>query len=293
VKVFVVGSVNADVTLPVTALPAPGATVAAGEPTRGGGGKGANVAVAAARAGGRVRLVAAVGDDPEGDAARAELADEGIEVSGVSVHPGHATGLAMICVDERGENFIVIAAGANDRLTPEAVTAGLTRMRIGDVCVVNFEIPAAAVLAAASAAHDKGARLLLNPSPVGPIDALLGARPMLVLNAGELEQLGAPAGAPGLLTRGCSAVVVTLGAGGAHVTTPDGSEAVAAFTADPVDTTGAGDAFTGALAAALADGAALGTAATRGSAAGALATQGVGARTALPRRAEIDRLAGP
>jgi ribokinase len=291
--VFVVGSINADVTLAVARLPAAGSTVMAGEPLRSGGGKGANVAVAAARAGAEVRLIAAIGDDPEGDASRRELGAEGVDLAAVEVREGQATGLAMICVDERGANFIVVAPGANAELSAESVIAGLRDLSADDVCVVNFEIPGPAVAAAASVAGERGARVLLNPSPVRPLaPELLTSRTTLIVNASELEELAGEEGigaAGRLRARGCGAVVVTLGGDGVHVLASGVSETVPAFPAKTVDTTGAGDTFTGVLAGAVAEGADLLVGVRRGAAAGALATERIGARAAMPRRPEIDR----
>ena len=126
-RVLVVGSVNVDLTLPVDQLPAPGATVLAGDPVRAGGGKGANVAVAAAREGADVLLVAAVGDDDEGAASVRELAGEGVGTRSIQELAGRPTGMAIICVDRAGENHIVVASGANMALAPEHVEAGLVR----------------------------------------------------------------------------------------------------------------------------------------------------------------------
>ena len=291
--VLVVGSVNADVALPVRRLPVAGSTVLAGAPVRSGGGKGANVAVAAARDGVDVCLVAAVGGDADGERSTRELATAGVDTGRISVLPDHATGLAMICVDEAGENFVVVAPGANARLDAARVVEGLSALARADVCVVNFEIPPKAVNAAAAVCVERGARLLLNASPVRAVeDALLAAAPILVVNRGELEQLTGvrevAGGAESLLQRGCTAVVVTLGADGAQVLTGEHRHVVAPFPAHPVDTTGAGDTFTGVLAGALAGGATLAAAAHRAAAAGALSTEGMGARTAMPDSAAID-----
>lgn len=294
--VYVVGSVNGDLTLRVEELPAPGATILAEDPQRAGGGKGANVAVAAARGGADVRLVAAVGDDEAGEQSLAELRDEGVDTSGLAVVPARATGLAVIYVDAKGENVIVVAPGANSELSPERVNQGLTEIGADDVCVVSYEIPEEAVNAAARIALDRGAALVVNPSPVRPLSPeVLDAAPLVVANAGEVERLtgadGAARGAATLLERGCSSAVVTLGAEGAHVATgPGEAEHVAAFTASVADTTGAGDTFTGLFAAAIASGSDPVHAARRGVAGAALATERVGARAAMPSSAAIDAL---
>lgn len=291
--VFVVGSVNVDIALPVTRLPVAGSTVLAGAPVRTGGGKGANVAVAAARDGIDVCLVAAVGGDADGEHSTNELAAAGVDTKGIVVLPDRATGLAMICVDEAGENFVVVAPGANARLDAARVVEGLSDLAPADVCVVNFEIPPEAVSAAAAVCIERRARLVLNASPVRAVeDALLAVAPILVINRGELEQLTGmrdiAGGAERLLQRGCTAVVVTLGADGAQVLADGDRHAVAPFPARPVDTTGAGDTFTGVLAGTLQRGATLAAAAHRAAAAGALSTEGMGARTAMPDSAAID-----
>jgi ribokinase len=283
-RVVVVGSVNVDLTLPVEQLPAPGATVLAGDPLRAGGGKGANVAVAAAREGAGVALVAAVGDDDEGAASIRELAGEGVDTAAVQVLAGRPTGMAIICVDRAGENHIVVAPGANMALGPEHVEAGLDRVGAGDVCVVNFEIQPGSVVAAARGVAARGGRLLVNPSPVRELPPeVLEARATVVANAGELRRITAEddvrAGAAALRAAGAAAVVVTLGADGADVTTAAGEQvAVPAVPARVVDTTGAGDSFTGVLATALAAGADLVAAVRRAAEAAARSTERVGAR---------------
>ena len=296
--VWVVGSINRDVALGVEELPAPGATVLAGEPVRSGGGKGANVAVAAARDGRPVRMVGAVGHDEAGERSLAELRDEDIDTRGVAVLDETETGFAMICVDGDGENFIVVAPGANSGLTAKLVSAALEDLEGGDVCVVSFEIPDEAIAAAARATASCEATLVVNPSPVRPLaQEVLDAEPLVVVNTGELERLTGETepgpGAAALLEEGCATVVVTLGADGAYVSSAGGEDTtVPAYPAEAADTTGAGDAFTGVLAASLERGEEVVAAARRGAAAAALSTERVGARTGMPASAEIDRLTG-
>lgn len=278
--VHVVGSVNADVTLRVAALPAPGATVlATADPAHAGGGKGANVAVAAARDGARVRLIAAVGDDEAGARSVEELRAEGVDTSGVAVLEDRPTGIATICVDDRGENTIVVAPGANGALDPAHVTAALAGLAAGDVVVISFEIPDDAIAAAARAAAERpGVRLLANPSPVRPLPRdLHAASPLIVANAGEAEALRDA-------TRTID-VVTTLGADGAR--TPDGTHVPAPET-QAADTTGAGDTFTGILAAELARDAPLSGAVTRATTGAALSTRAHGARAGMPHARETD-----
>src|SRR4051794_32185369 len=162
--VVVVGSINADLVVTVDRLPVPGETVIGGRFARHGGGKGANQAVAAARAGARVRFVGAVGDDDFGAAAIEELQREGIDVSAVR-RVGAPTGVALIAVDREGNNQIAVASGANGSVDGSAVGA----LTADDVCLLGFEVPDAAVVAGAHAAAAAGARVVLNPAPARAI----------------------------------------------------------------------------------------------------------------------------
>jgi ribokinase len=281
----VVGSVNADLVVSVRSLPAPGETVSGGTFERHHGGKSANQAVAAARLGASVAFVGAVGDDDLGADAVAALEREGIDCSGVTRLDDAPTGVALIVVDEAGENQIAVASGANARLAGPAVPAGAR------IVLLGLEVPDEAVLAAARAAGD--ARIVLNPAPARPLpDELLDLGPILTPNEAEARSLtGEPnvqAAARALEQRTGAPVVVTLGARGALV----GGEVIAPPPVHPVDTTGAGDSFTGALAAELARGADIGAAARFATAAAALSTQAAGAREGMPDRAAAERALG-
>src|SRR4051812_8820639 len=255
--VLVVGSGNMDNTVQAERLPGRGETVTGGRLLRGGGGKGANAAVAAARAGAAVSLVAAVGADEPGAAARDELRAAGVDVAGVAVLDGVATGTALIVVDAGGDNQIAVASGANHELAADHVA---TALRAGPpaAVLISFEIPDAAVVAAARAAADAGAALVVNPAPARALpEGLAACRPLLTPNqheAAELTGLGAPPDAARALAATTGApVVVTLGARGALLATPGGG-AVAHHPApavDAVDATGAGDVFNGVLVAEL------------------------------------------
>jgi ribokinase len=278
----VVGSVNADLVVTVRSLPAPGETVSGGtfEPHH--GGKSANQAVAAARLGASVAFVGAVGEDDLGADAVAALEREGIDCSGVARLDDAPTGVALIVVDEAGENLIAVASGANARLADPAVPAGAR------IVLLGLEVPDEAVLAAARAAGD--ARIVLNPAPARPLpDELLDLGPILTPNEAEARTLtgepDAQAAARALEQRTGAPVVVTLGARGALV----GGEVIAPPRVHPVDTTGAGDAFTGALAAELARGVDIRAAARFATAAAALSTQAAGAREGMPDRAAVER----
>ncbi len=287
--VLVVGSVNVDLVTTVARLPGPGETVAGGTFARHGGGKGANQAVAAARWGAAVRFAGAVGDDDLGAAAVAELAAEGIDVTAVARVPGAPTGVASIVVDAAGENQIAVASGANAALDPGAALAALGPLDEAAV-VLNLELADPVVLAAARAARAAGLVLVVDPAPARALAApLLDLAPVLVPNAGEARALSGvddPAAAGrALAARTGAPVVVTLGADGALLVHGDAVDAVAAPAVATVDTTGAGDALCGVLAAELARGAPL--AAALGEAVGAAsASTGVpGARAGMPRRA--------
>ena len=297
-RVFIVGSINIDLVLRVDHLPTAGETVSGGTLERHGGGKGANQAVAAARAGGAVAFMGMVGEDDFGEQALAELRDEGIDVSAVVRSAAAATGVACVVVDERGENQIAVASGANAELDAEAVKRWLHAVHPSDdsVFLMNLEIPDPPLIAAAQYAAHMGRTIIVNPAPARDLPAaLLGLRPILTPNAGELEALagggdGSPEDAARRLSgRSGAPVVVTLGARGAILVSAEESLEVAAPPAQPVDTTGAGDAFNGSLAAALAQGYDTPSAVRRAVVAGACSVAGRGARSGMPTRDEIDR----
>ena len=287
--VIVVGSVNADLVVRAPRLPGPGETVTGGTFARHGGGKGANQAVAAARLGARTALVAAVGGDDFGAEALRGLAAEGVDVDGVARLADVATGVALIVVDERAENQIAVASGANAALDGAFVAAALERLE-GGVVLLSLEVGDAALLAGA-----RGARLaVLNPAPAREVPAaLLDAGPLLTPNAGEARDLTGEedprAAALALRERTGAPVVVTLGADGALLADGPGDPVrVPAPRVDAVDTTGAGDCLNGALAAELARGAALEAAVAFAVRAAALSTLRQGAREGMPTREAVN-----
>jgi ribokinase len=292
--VVVVGSANVDLVLTLSRLPAPGETVTGGRLARDMGGKGANAAVAAARLGGRVALIAAVGDDADGTAIRDDLIANGVDTIGVITVPDAATGLATVLVDDAGENAIAVASGANLSLDATAVHAGLSATTGPDTVVVtNLEIGDAAVLATAEHCATNDLRLILDPAPARPLpSSVLSAATVITPNHGELTTLVGPDGTPrDLLAAGASAIAVTLGADGVELHTPDPPPLpIPPFTVDTIDTTGAGDAFAAALAIALHDNLPLPDALTFAAATGALTTRAPGARAALPDRATVATL---
>src|SRR4051794_39742986 len=269
-------------------MPRPGETVSMERFAEVQGGKGGNQASAAAALGARVHFVGAVGSDHWGEAARTDLAARGIDVSALATVEG-PTGVAIILVDDGGENSIAIIPGANAAVSPAAVTDAIAALDVDDaVLVVCLEIPLESVVAAASAAAARGWRVVLNPAPARELPPeLVAAATVITPNATELEQLG---GVDALLAAGAGAVVVTRGGDGSELHPSGGAASrIAASPANVVDTTGAGDAFTAALAVALANGRELGDAVAWASAAGAIATEGFGARGSLPTAAQVDR----
>jgi len=287
--VIVVGSLNMDLVVRVHRLPAPGETVTGGTLHRALGGKGANQAAAAAKLGAHTALVGLTGDDEFGRIARRDLADHGVDQTGLG-RGEHPTGVATILVDASGENLIAVAPGANDEVSGSYVTAHLQRLcQPGAVVLSVLELRDEAVAAAAATAGDRGCRFVLNPAPARPLPAeLLERCDVLTPNEHELRTLG---GVEALHELGVGAVVVTRGAQGAELHVPGRSPVhFDAFPADVVDTTGAGDAFNGALAWAMAEGRPLEDAVRCAAAAGALATRALGARAGLPDRTELERM---
>ncbi|MFI6231309.1 ribokinase [Micromonospora echinospora] len=278
-KIAVIGSYGAGLTMRVPRLPVAGETLSGGRFASGHGGKGSNQAVAAARLGAEVSLLTAIGADQFGAAARQLWADEGIDATGVRT-TGAATMVGVILVDEQGENRIVIAPGALDDLTPADVEGFADRIAAADLVVVSLEIPLPVAVAALRAAHERGVRTLLNPAPAVRLpDEAWRWIDVVTPNASEarvLTGLGPEDSATGdelvdlIRARHAGTVVLTLGAEGALVDHEGQRIRVAPVTVPRVvDTTGAGDAFTGALAVALARGDALTDAVRFAAAAGA------------------------
>lgn len=291
--VVVVGSINHDLTVITERHPRPGETVLGTEHHSGPGGKGANQAVAAARLESSVAIIGRVGEDDQGRALVEVLEDEGIDIAGVVLDPTTSTGLAVITVDPDGENSIVVSPGANRLVDPQQVRSHAGKIASASVVLAQLEIPVEAVVEAAAMA---GGMFLLNPAPAQSLpEDLLADVDVLVPNRGELAAL-AGGDEPGhrdeaidmvRSLEGPGAVVVTLGAEGAVVIQGDQAKHIPSLKVEVVDTTGAGDAFCGALARALARGAPLTEAARWGVTAGAIATTRRGAQTALPTLSEL------
>ncbi len=296
--IAVVGSLNCDYVVRVDRHPRPGETVLGSGHAKHLGGKGANQAVAAARLGGRVRMIGCVGDDPEGRAFRYTLAAERIDIAWLFTVDA-PTGAAFVAVDEDGQNAISVSPGANLLLAASHLEAAA--FEDARVVVLQLEIPIATVRAAARLAHEQGARVILNAAPVAPLaDEDLADVDVLVVNDQEASalvgdrmpstSLEEAVSLAGRLRERAPLVVVTLAANGAVLADASGTAHEPAFAVTPVDTTGAGDAFVGALAVALSEDQPLRDGLSFANAAGALATTRHGAQPSMPTRAEIARL---
>jgi ribokinase len=296
-RIVVVGSSNADMVIKAPRLPRPGETVTSGAFFRARGGKGANQAVAAARAGGDVVMIGSVGVDPFGDDAVAGLEEDGIDTAHVMRTTAAPSGVALIMVDAAAQNVIAVAEGANALLSAADIRACEAAIASADVLVAQLEIPLDAVDEAIGIAHRHGVRVILNPAPACQLsDQLLARVGVLTPNASETELLTGISpeddrsllrAAEALLARGVGASVITLGAAGVFVATVDRHERVEPWPVTAEDTTGAGDVFSGTLAVALADGRPLGDAARFANAAAALSVTRRGAQPSAPRREEI------
>jgi ribokinase len=295
-RLLVVGSLNVDHVVRVDALPGPGETVLGTAYGRYMGGKGANQAVAAARLGADVVMVGAVGADAAGDDCIDALTADGVDCRFVARVAGTATGAAVIVVDRHGENQIAVAPGANLAVSPEAASVTVRETQPQAVAAV-LEVPMSAVVAGAQAAASFGAAIIVNPAPAGALpEELLATHPVLTPNQHELAMTAdlaadvpVPVAAHALVARGALAVLVTRGADGLMVVTSEGLTSFPAERPGPVlDTTGAGDAFAGAVAAFLAEGMDLLEAARLANAAAGLAVLQEGARGSMPTRTELD-----
>jgi ribokinase len=306
VRVVVVGSSNTDMTVRLARLPVPGETRLGGAFATSPGGKGANQAVAARRAGAEVAFLTAVGDDALGRQALDHYRREGLDISHARIIPGAASGVALIFVEDGGENMIGVAPGANALLTPGNIDdLPEPFFAQGGVFLTSLEIPLATVVRGLRRARDRGMTTVLNPAPIDPAILDPDIVPLIDILTPNREEARALAGvlSPGLdLTRAVDAarrlrsggfrtVIVTLGSDGCLLAHEGSCLVIPAFRVEEIDTVGAGDAFNGALAVALAEGNSLPAAAAWACAAGAHAVTRPGAQSASPHRAEIDDLA--
>jgi ribokinase len=301
-EIAVVGSLNADLTVRVPRFPAPGETISGDGFAIVPGGKGANQAAAAGRLGGRVAMIGQVGADAQGALLREALQAAGVDTRLVAVDESAATGVAVITIDAHGENEIILAAGANGTFAPERLAPALGALRSARVVLLQLEIPLATVLRAAAEARSAGAVVILDPAPAIPIpDQLLSLADYVTPNERELAILvgGTPTGddtpldavdamARTVLARGAARVLVKLGARGARLVAPEMARSWPARQVHAVDTTAAGDAFNGALAAALTEGASLDQAVRFATTAASISVTRAGAQPSLPTRSEVE-----
>lgn len=291
---LVLGSINADLLFQVEHLPRPGETVLCAGHEFAPGGKGANQAAAAARAGATVELLGQVGDDAWGPVMRRCLEEAGVGCGRVAVSK-RPTGLAVIAIDDAGENAITVASGANLDTAAAQIAPGLLRPGVTLLC--QNEIRPEETFAALRRGRSEGARTVLNLAPAGPVpEDVLDCLDVLVVNEHEAASLAGPGtpveAARGLARRHELACVVTLGAAGMLVVAGELGLRIPALSVRPVDTTGAGDTFVGVLAAGLDRGLGLEEALRRASVAGALSCEAVGAQTAQPHAAAIEARLG-
>lgn len=296
--IVVVGSSNTDMIIKMPRLPKPGETIIGGKFSTAPGGKGANQAVGAARAGGKVALVARVGEDMFGQQAVKGFLQDGINVDYVFRDKSAPSGVALIFVDEKGENSIGVASGANANLSPSDIEKAKDCIASAGIVLMQLEIPPETVKATAAIAAEHGVLLILNPAPARPLDDdLLKNVSILTPNESESELLtgikvedepSAAKAAQALQRRGVETVLVTLGPRGAYVAAADYTGIVPAFPVKAEDTTAAGDIFNGVLALSLAENKSIVQATRFASAAAALSVTKLGAQTSAPQRSEIE-----
>ncbi|MGO4546966.1 ribokinase [Paenibacillus sp. 2TAB23] len=297
-KLLVVGSINMDIVSTVSQFPLPGETIASVRTDFFPGGKGANQAVAAARAGADCGMLGAVGDDSFAAALLSALEQDDIATEQILRKPG-SSGFAIITVNEEGENHIVLTAGANGQLTAEDAAAGAGSWGGVFAVLLQNEIPWDTNLAVMSSAHSSGVRVFYNPAPACSLpDHVFPLLHTLIMNETEAavitglavsDEHSAKASAEWALDKGVEEVIITLGAKGCFYLNKKGqAAAVSAFKVKPVDTTAAGDTFFGAYTAASADGLQAEDALTFAAAAAALAVTKQGAQASIPNKAEIE-----
>jgi ribokinase len=299
-NIVVVGSSNTDMIIKVPRIPKPGETILGGTFSTAAGGKGANQAVAAARAGGNVSFVARVGDDMFGEEAIKGFQKDGLNIDHVILDKSAPSGVAEIFVAEDGENSIAVASGANLNLSPQDVKSAEKVISTADILVMQLESPLETVYVAAKLAHEKGVKVILNPAPAQPLkDEYFKYLSILTPNESETEILtgrtvndrkSAEEAAQVLLKKGVETVVVTLGRNGALLVQPDHAEHIPGFEVNAVDATAAGDVFNGTLAVALAEKMSLKDAIRFANAAAALSVTKLGAQPSAPHRAEIEEM---
>jgi len=297
-SILVVGSSNTDMVIKTAKFPDPGETLLGGTFFMFPGGKGANQAVAAARLGGDVTFIAKLGNDIFGQQALQQFKKEGIHTDFILTDPRHPSGVALITVDAKGENTIVVAQGSNGTLSEADLMQAVQEFERADVVLLQLEIPIPTVMLAAKLAAKAGKKVILNPAPATALPGEIYKHLYLITpNRTEAETLtGTTIGdagarrnaAMGLINKGVQNVVMTLGGEGAYIYNHDGDRYHQPPPVQPVDTTAAGDVFNGALAVALAEGASLDDAVQFANRAAALSVTRMGAQSSAPHRDELN-----
>jgi len=297
-KVVVIGSYNTDMTIKTKKLPKPGETVIGGYFSAGGGGKGANQAIAAARVGADVSFIARVGNDLLGQEGIQRLTKERIDTRFIFRDTFLPTGVAFIVVDDNAENSIVVASGANAHLSAADIETVHTEISSADILLVQLESPIESVFAAVKKAHENGATVILNPAPAQELERnLLQYIDIITPNIVEAEMMTGikvtdRRSLHMIVNRffeyGIKNVLVTLGSKGYFAGLPNVMELISAFKVTSIDTTGAGDVFSGSLAAFLSEGMSIKKAAIMANAAASLSVTRMGAQNSAPKRVEIE-----
>lgn len=298
-KILVVGSTNTDMVVRTERLPRPGETVLGGTFLMNPGGKGANQAVAAARLGADVIFVCKTGNDMFGITTRQQLAQEGIDTRFVFIDDHNPSGVALISVDSRAENTIVVASGANANLLPLDVAKAETALEDCDIVLMQLETPMTTIEYVAAEAAKRGKRTVLNPAPGAALSPqLLKSLYLITPNETEAEIITGirihnaeteAEAARRIRAMGVQNVIITLGSRGAYICNDRFDEVVPAQKVRAVDTTAAGDVFNGALVVALSEGKSLGEAVRFASCASAISVTRMGAQSSIPYRSEVDR----
>jgi ribokinase len=295
-KITVIGSSNVDMIIKSQRLPKPGETVGNGVFAKANGGKGANQAVAAARAGGNVSFVSCLGNDDFAPAMLSNFETDNIDTQFVFTEPNVATGVALILIDKNAENCIAVAPGANYKLSPVMIKKAESLIRESEIILLQLEIPIESVLFAMELAHKHKGKILLNPAPAMLIeDKYLKLVHCLVLNETEAEMFTGQTvstdsqirkAARVLLKKGPENIVITLGAKGSFVKNSIKEEFIPAFKVEAIDTTAAGDIYCGNLAVRLVEGKTIFEAVRFASAASAISVSRLGAQPSAPGRKE-------
>lgn len=297
-KILVIGSTNTDMVVMTSHFPSPGETILGGEFLMNAGGKGANQAVAAARSGGEVVFIGKVGKDIFGKNSIKNIQKEGIDVSGISTDPEAASGVAQIIVDEKGENTIVVAPGANHKLNRGDIDNAEDQIRQADIVLIQLEIPVDTILYAAKKANNLGKKVILNPAPATQLpDELFKYLYMITPNESETELLtgikvtdhpSAAEAAKSLKNRGVKNIIITMGSKGAYVFTDELNQIVPAYEVEAVDSTAAGDCFNGALVVELGRGMDMIESVRYANRAASISVTRAGAQISIPNRNEVE-----